>query len=140
MKTPIQWKRIRFGLESCWRYISRIRADDLSEALRVSLHLPTVRNVGIRKIVLKAFLVTVSISTYFAHMRIGCICAQFAIVVYQRKRTIWGRITVQLVSSLTGFHSTVSLHTNNNIFYSLVKSNLGKLMTSWTAEYVTPHS
>ena len=43
MKTPIQWKRIRFGLESCWRYISRIRADDLSEALRVSLHLPTVR-------------------------------------------------------------------------------------------------
>ena len=43
----------------------------------------------------------------------------------QRTLAIRRRISVQLVSCLTGLDSLVSVHTNNNIFTSLVKSNPG---------------
>ena len=43
-----------------------------------------------------------------------------------------GRITAQLVSSFTSLDSTASLHTNNNMFSSLFKSNLVKLETGNT--------
>ena len=43
-----------------------------------------------------------------------------------------GRITVQLVSCLTGLHWVVSAHTNSIIFSCLVKSNKVKMETSRT--------
>ena len=43
--------------------------------------------------------------------------------LYQRTLTVWGRITVRLVSGLTRLDSTASQHANYNIFSSLVKSN-----------------
>ena len=50
----------------------------------------------------------------------------------QRRLTIGGSITVQLVPIFTRLDSTASLLTNNNIFPSLVSFNLVKLETSRT--------
>ena len=52
--------------------------------------------------------------------------------VQQRTLTVGGSITVRLVTSFTSLDSTVSLPTNNNIFYISVKSNLAKMKTSHT--------
>ena len=49
-----------------------------------------------------------------------------------------GRITVHLVSSLTRLNSTASVDTNNDIFSSLVQSNLVKPETSQTV--IGPHT
>ena len=46
---------------------------------------------------------------------------------------VGGSITIQQVSYLTGLDSVVSVHTNNNIFSCLVKSNPVNLETSHTA-------
>ena len=50
----------------------------------------------------------------------------------QKTLPVGGNLTVQLVSCLTGMNSEALLHTNNNIFYCLVKSNLETLQTSRT--------
>ena len=47
-----------------------------------------------------------------------------------RQFTVGGRIPVRLVFSCTSLDSADTLHTINNIFSSLVKSNLVKLETS----------
>ena len=56
----------------------------------------------------------------------------------QKTLTIGGSITVRLVSSLTGLYSAASLHTKNNIFYSLVKSSLAKLEPTSCTTYSDP--
>ena len=51
----------------------------------------------------------------------------------QSTLTSRGSITARLVSSLLGLYSLVFIHTNDNIFHCLVKSNPVELETSYTA-------
>ena len=50
----------------------------------------------------------------------------------KKTMTVGGSITVWLIPSFTSLDSTAPLHTNNNIFPFLVKSNLVQLETSCT--------
>ena len=57
-----------------------------------------------------------------------------AFVYTRRTFTNGGRITIWLVSSLTGLDSVVSVHTSSNIFSCLIKSNPVKLETTHTRD------
>ena len=57
-----------------------------------------------------------------------------AFVYTRRTFANGGRITIWLVSSLTGLDSVVSVHTSSNIFSCLIKSNPVKLETTHTRD------